>query len=158
MERWDVLDQKGKVIGQCNKGEVPEGCFHLVVHVWMRNGEGKFLLSQRAEGKHHPLLWETAGGSALAGESPEDAARREVKEELGITIEGLSPYRLFRQGNELIVVFVTFYAGTDITLHEGETIAWKYVSEGELRQMNARNLCMPFTYEEELFSWLEVDE
>lgn len=158
MEQWDVLDGKGKKIGTCNKGELPEGCFHLVVHVWMRNSEKKFLLSKRAEGKHHALLWETTGGSVLAGESPEDAARREAKEELGIDLESLVPFRLFRTDHEFIVVFVTFYSGTDITLHDGETIAWSYMSEGEILQKHARHEFMPFTYEPELFSWLDIEE
>ncbi|MBO5525696.1 MAG: NUDIX domain-containing protein [Clostridia bacterium] len=157
MEIWDILDKNGTVIGRCNKGEVPNGRYHAVVHLWMRNGEGKFLLSQRAEGKHHPLLWETTGGSVLAGETAEDAARREAMEELGVRVEGLVPFLRFCQGDQIVTVFVTFYSGTDITLRDGETIGWKYASEGELRQMNAKGECMPFTYEESLFAWLSIE-
>ena len=37
--------------------------------------------------KAHPLMWECTGGSALMGETSEEAAIREVKEELGIEVK-----------------------------------------------------------------------
>jgi 8-oxo-dGTP diphosphatase len=48
--------------------------------------EGRFLLTSRPEGKVYAGYWEFPGGKLEAGESVEDALRRELQEEIGITI------------------------------------------------------------------------
>jgi 8-oxo-dGTP diphosphatase len=46
--------------------------------------DGRVLLTQRAEGSHLALHWEFPGGKVEAGESPPEALRREILEELGV--------------------------------------------------------------------------
>jgi 8-oxo-dGTP diphosphatase len=46
--------------------------------------DGQVLIGQRPAGKWHGLKWEFPGGKVEPGESPEDALRRELEEELGI--------------------------------------------------------------------------
>lgn len=48
--------------------------------------DGRVLLAQRAAHKHLGLKWEFPGGKVEPGESPEEALRREIKEELGCDI------------------------------------------------------------------------
>jgi 8-oxo-dGTP diphosphatase len=48
--------------------------------------EGRFLLTTRPEGKVFAGYWEFPGGKLEAGESVEQALKRELHEELGITI------------------------------------------------------------------------
>jgi 8-oxo-dGTP diphosphatase len=48
--------------------------------------DGRFLLTSRPEGKVYAGYWEFPGGKLEAGESVEDALRRELHEEIGITI------------------------------------------------------------------------
>ena len=49
--------------------------------------EGRFLICQRPAHKARGLLWEFVGGKVEPGESPEEALRRECREELGISVE-----------------------------------------------------------------------
>jgi len=49
--------------------------------------DGRVLVSKRPKGKHLEELWEFPGGKIEKGEIPEGALIRELKEELGISIE-----------------------------------------------------------------------
>lgn len=88
MELWDILDcnrqKTGKLIARGQPMRQDE--YHLVVHVWISNSQGQYLISKRTSNKTYPLMWETTGGSAIAGDSSLQAALREVKEELGIEL------------------------------------------------------------------------
>src|SRR5882762_2074893 len=56
----------------------------LVSAVALVDVDGRVLLAQRPEGKHLAGLWEFPGGKVHAGETPEEALIRELKEELDI--------------------------------------------------------------------------
>jgi 8-oxo-dGTP diphosphatase len=58
----------------------------LVVAALVRQ-DGKILLSQRRADQSLPLCWEFPGGKIEPGEAPEDALRREIREELGCDVE-----------------------------------------------------------------------
>ena len=89
MELWDLYNERRELTGlEHIRGEkVPAGFYHLVVHVWVRNKNGEYLISQRsADRPIHPLKWECIGGSALKGEDSLTAAIRETKEEVGLIL------------------------------------------------------------------------
>ncbi len=54
----------------------------VVAAVIERNGQ--VLIGQRREGDRHALKWEFPGGKVEPRESPKEALRRELNEELGI--------------------------------------------------------------------------
>ncbi len=56
----------------------------LVAAVVLVDPDGRVLLAQRPEGRAMAGLWEFPGGKVEAGETPESALIRELKEELGI--------------------------------------------------------------------------
>lgn len=93
MELWDLYTENRTRTGKthlCGE-EIPEGCFHLVVHVWIKNSKGEYLISQRAASRPTcPLMWECVGGSVIAGESSLEGAVREVKEEVGLDLDPAS--------------------------------------------------------------------
>ena len=58
-----------------------------VVHIWIRNSKGEYLISQRsADRLAFPLMWECVGGSVIKGEDSLTGALRETKEEVGLTL------------------------------------------------------------------------
>lgn len=58
----------------------------IVVAAALIDESGSILLQQRAPGRAMAGLWEFPGGKVEAGETPEHALRRELREELGIEI------------------------------------------------------------------------
>lgn len=83
------------------------------------------LTLQRGQGTRCPTAWETVHGRIEPGESPEQAAVREVQEETGLQVRRLynvivQPFYLHKLATvELAVVFAAFVSRTDpITLGE----------------------------------------
>ena len=58
------------------------------------DADGRFLLTSRPAGKVYAGYWEFPGGKLEAGETVEDALRRELHEELGITIGHARPWKI----------------------------------------------------------------
>ncbi|MBR2986961.1 MAG: NUDIX domain-containing protein [Clostridia bacterium] len=91
-ELWDIYNENrektGETIERGGKRTLKDGEFHLVVHVWIKNSEGKYLISQRSASRPtFPLEWECVGGSVTAGEDSLTGALRETLEEVGITLD-----------------------------------------------------------------------
>lgn len=105
MELWDLYTPDHKLTGRTHiRGkQMPDGLCHLVVHVWIRNSQGQFLMSQRSASRYaFPLLWETVGGSVVAGEDSLTGALREAKEEIGIELLPENGKVLFSQCPRII--------------------------------------------------------
>lgn len=62
-----------------------------VVAALIRRGD-RFLICRRPREKVRGLLWEFAGGRVEPGETPEEALRRECREELELSVTPLSVY------------------------------------------------------------------
>jgi len=58
------------------------------------DGSGRFLLTSRPAGKVYAGHWEFPGGKLERGESVETALRRELHEELGITVGAVRPWKI----------------------------------------------------------------
>ncbi len=89
MELWDLYNERRELTGRDHiRGEeVPQGFYHLVVHIWIRNSKGEYLISQRSVDRPTcPLKWECVGGSVLKGEDSLTGALRETREEVGLTL------------------------------------------------------------------------
>lgn len=93
MELWDLYDENKVITGKIHERgkEIPDNYFHLVVHVWIKNKDGKYLISRRsADRKAYPLYLECPGGSVLQGEDSITGARREVLEEVGVDLTNIT--------------------------------------------------------------------
>jgi len=99
----------------------------IVVAVALVDGEGRVLLQQRPPGRHMEGLWEFPGGKIDAGELPEAALIRELREELGIETEAacLAPATFASAGlgdrHLLLLLYVCRkWRGTPQPLHATE--------------------------------------
>ena len=91
MELWDVYDKDrvktGDTIGR--GGAFKKGIYHIIVHVCVFNSKNEMLIQQRQPFKDGwSNMWDiTAGGSAVAGDSSDAAAERELFEEIGYKVD-----------------------------------------------------------------------
>lgn len=86
-ELLDIVDEKGSIIGQSLRGEVyKKGLLHRASHVLIKNSKGQIYLQKRSEIKKIlPGYWDISSSEHLKlGETYEEAAKRGLKEELGI--------------------------------------------------------------------------
>lgn len=86
-EIWDLYDENRVPLGKTVERGKQDGCasYHIVVVVAVKNSRGEYLITMRDKEKEFfGGLWEFTGGSALSGETSEEAALRETKEETGI--------------------------------------------------------------------------
>lgn len=144
LEIWDLYDKNRKIIGEQIRGEkLPQNTFHLVVHVWIKNKDGKYLISQRnAKRKTHPLMWECPGGAVLKGESSLEAAVRETKEEVGIDLKN-------RKGQ---LLFSKIRKSDGKKTSDNILDVWLYEYDGKISLENAT------TDEVAQAKWLDVEE
>ncbi|MDP3224928.1 MAG: NUDIX domain-containing protein [Rubrivivax sp.] len=89
------------------------------------DGQGRFLLTSRPAGKVYAGCWEFPGGKVEPGESIEQALRRELQEELGITIGPALPWQV-----ELVD-----YPHALVRLHFCKVFAWH--GDFEMREQQA---------------------
>ena len=146
MELWDAYNKDfEKVNGTIFvRGEqIPNGLYHLVCDVLVKHTDGTFLLMQRDPRKHFGGMWEaTAGGSALLGENPLECAKRELTEETGIVPSQLTEVGTVISKDTIYVEYlcITDWNKYDITLQEGETAAYRWVSREALLHMKKDEL------------------
>jgi len=141
MELWDAYDRNQNKLGfDLVRGEViPEGAYHLVCDTVVRHVDGDYLIMQRDYNKTaYPGFFAVgAGGSVLKGESALEGAVRELAEESGIIsgTEDLTQIALHISDSTQSIYYkylcVTNCQKDSITLQEGETIAYKWLSKDE---------------------------
>ncbi len=102
----------------------------LVAACALIDADGRVLLAERPAGRAMAGLWEFPGGKIEAGERPEQTLIRELKEELGITVEEpcLAPLTFASHGYPDFHLLMALYVcrrwqGT-VTPQEGQRLAW----------------------------------
>ena len=90
MEYIDLYDEDMRPLGK----RVPrsqlrkQGDFFFIVHIWIQNSEGAYLIQTRSkEDDFSPYLWATTMGIVSHGETTSEAAIKEVREELGLSLK-----------------------------------------------------------------------
>lgn len=101
-----------------------------VVAAVIERSDRRLLIGQRRRGDTSPLKWEFPGGKVERGETPEDALARELKEELGATLQRCIPIgRVVHQYAEApdqleILFFAASISEVELTPRRFEKTAW----------------------------------
>ncbi|MES2189245.1 MAG: NUDIX domain-containing protein [Pseudomonadota bacterium] len=90
---------------------------------------GDFLLTSRPAGKVYEGYWEFPGGKLEAGETVEQALRRELQEEIGITIAAVHAWKVEMVDYPHALVKLHFckvfeWSG-ELQMREGQAFAWQ---------------------------------
>lgn len=149
-EIFPIVDDEGTVIGSATRGECHSGSrlLHPVVHLHVFNSQGQVYLQRRPLWKDiQPGKWDTAvGGHIDYGESPSDALRREVREELGIkdfTPVSIGKYVFESQRErELVYVNSTIYDG-EISPSSEELDGGRFWTFDEIRAAIGKEVLTP---------------
>lgn len=153
-EIWDLYDENRELLGKDHvRGEqLPIDGYHLVVHVWIRNSKGEYLISQRSANRPtNPLMWECVDGSVVKGEDSLQGVLREVKEEVGIDLlpeKGqvvLSDIKKIEFGkvvNKIVDVWLFDYDGEvdlgNATTDEVAQVAW--MNREQIKELFEHNM------------------
>ena len=93
------------------------------------DAEGRFLLTSRPEGKVYAGYWEFPGGKLEAGETVGQALRRELHEEIGITIGAAQPWKIEMVDYPHALVRLRFCKVRDwsgaFEMRERQSMAWQ---------------------------------
>ncbi|GHV12704.1 hypothetical protein FACS1894219_06140 [Clostridia bacterium] len=144
IELWDVYDAEGNHTGRTHRRGEPlaDGEYHLVVRVWIMNGNGEFFITRRTDGKDDGGgKWEVPGGSAVAGENSLEAVLRETHEEIGVDLQTDGAYKFgsyFRDDRICIVDHWLFLQEITTTkLCEREVSDVKYATLEEISRLSS---------------------
>ena len=149
-ELVDLVDADDYVLGTITRAEMRRSdAWHRAVYVMVQDSAGRVLLQQRSFDKDMaPGAWDIgAGGVVAAGESYDDAAQRELAEELGVrdaTLEPLGPVR-FESDDGLRLhgrVYRTVHEGP-FTFDDGEVLRVEWIEADAVAAVVAERPFVP---------------
>lgn len=166
MEYFDLYNELGiklnKIMARGSSNE--SGEYHKVVHIWIKNSKGEYLVQQRNKSTDiNPYQWAPTAGAVSAGEDFFTAAIRETKEEIGLS---LSKNQLFHKGtifredtnsNYIIELFIVYQDVDlkDLIIDTEEVRDVAYINKEELFKMIDANRFWDFRDISNYFSILE---
>jgi isopentenyl-diphosphate delta-isomerase type 1 len=145
-ELFDVVNRRDEVVGRAPRREVHlRGLLHRAVHILIFNRRGQVFLQKRSLAKDlAPGLWDSScSGHVDAGEEYDQSARRELGEELGLSLPD-PPARWFRSearaetGWEFVWVYRLEHEGPFV-LNPDEISAGEWAAPDDLDERIRRN-------------------
>lgn len=161
-EYLEIVDEDGEVIGLASREEIhgnPD-LLHRVVHVLVVNHKGELLLQKRSMNKDvAPGRWDTSvGGHVNQGESTEEAVKREMAEELGITMAETKFLYTYIHSNpyesELVTTYSCIYSGK-ILFNRDEITEVKFWPPEEIKKNLGKGIFSD-NFEDEFNIYLQV--
>jgi len=148
-ELVDIVDDDDNVIAIVTRSEMrARRLQHRSVGIAVISGDGRLLIHRRSETKDiWPGWWDIAAGGVVgSGESYEDAAHRELAEELGITdarIEFLGRARYVDEDLAAICQGYRIVHDGPFTFADGEVAETRWVTFDELDAMRSTHRFLP---------------
>jgi len=110
----------------------------------VQNGDNRVLLAERTARQVSAGFWELPGGKIDPGETPVQAAARELEEEIGITAEQVQPFMTYEHAFptkrvKLHIFRVTQWRGTP-SGREGQRLQWVDPSAPQVAPLLPSNL------------------
>lgn len=149
-EQFPIVDEDGNILGAVSRGHAHDGSkiLHPVVHLHVFNSKGELYLQHRPAWKDiQPDKWDTAvGGHVDLGENVDQALRREVSEELGITSFTPEPLGHYvfesKRERELVNVFRSVYDG-DVKPSKEELSGGRFWTPREIEDNMGKGVFTP---------------
>jgi isopentenyl-diphosphate Delta-isomerase len=145
----DVVNEQDLVLGQASKEEIEaKSLICRVAFIMLANDDGELLLHQRAATKRaYPLYWSgAAAGHLKAGESYMECALREVKEEIGLTVDLEDVGHFYSEADrEMVAVFLGSCSDlTDLKIEPMEVEKVEFFSPERLEQERSSMMVTSF--------------
>lgn len=119
--------------GGAPAGAVPRPVTEVAVGILI-DAQGRYLLTSRPVGKVYAGYWEFPGGKLEAGETVEQALRRELQEEIGVTIGPVLAWRDAVVDYPHALVHLNFCKVFDwsgaLHMREGQAFCWESLPVG----------------------------
>jgi len=128
-----------------NPASIDEAHVHVVAAIiWKQQERRQFLIAQRQKGKHLQDYWEFPGGKIEPAESPWEALRRELEEEVSIRPTSASPFmRVYYRYPERNILLDTWvveeYQGV-VESREGQALLWIDASQAHMYRFPAADV------------------
>lgn len=147
VEKLDLYNEEkqktGRIIERKENTKLDKGDYVLAVQCWIINKEGEILLTQRRFDKIHGGMWEPTGGLVKSGENSVQGAKRELQEEIGLSVLDNELFFIkekIEEGENFNCFRDVYVIKKDINLSElhfndGEVINAQYVTVEKLSYM-----------------------
>ncbi|MCR5793591.1 MAG: NUDIX hydrolase [Lachnospiraceae bacterium] len=165
MELWDIYDENKQLTGRTMKRNdwcLKDNEYHLSVLGVLKRPDGKFLITKRHMNKHWaPGWWEVPGGAAKAGETSEEAAKREILEETGLDVTNAKGGFLFSyhrenpgKGDNYFVDIYGYeldFTEDDVKVQEEEVTGYMIADLAQIKEFAAQGIFLHYDSIKEAF-------
>jgi isopentenyldiphosphate isomerase len=148
-ELVDIVDEADVVVATVTRSTMRRDRLrHRATFVVVRSSGGQVLIHQRSDAKDlWPSRWDLCvGGVVTAGEGYDDAARRELAEEVGVTDRALVALGAGRYDDGEVSLLARIYTVTSdgpFVFADGEVVSARFVALDELMELVAREPFVP---------------
>lgn len=154
MELFDLYDVNRRPLGITMErgGAQPKDAFRLVVHICIFSTDGKMLCQKRVSSKKvFPDMWDVScGGCVDAGETSQEGAVRETKEELAITLPAdILPSLTvhFNYGFDDVYCVTMDVDINDVKLQAEEVSEVQWLTKAQIHDMLSNGQFVPYAHE-----------
>ena len=151
----EIIDLYDKHMQKLNKSWVrgrtlPENSFRYVIHICILNSKEEMLIQQRAKAKRFfSSSWDiTVGGGVIFGDTPQQSASRELKEELGFDYDFSNDRPVLTihhfEGFDDYFILHTDLNIEDLILEESEVAAVKWANKNDILEMLKKQEFLPY--------------